>query len=60
MPTLEIRCTRCGNLKWPTLPDRPEHYVCVLCRAMPPAEGPKRRAAAQRAALTKQARQGTA
>jgi len=60
MPTIELRCARCRKRKWPTLLERPDHYVCVLCRAMLPAEGQKRRARAQRAALTKKARQGTA
>ena len=38
MPTYQVTCTECGKEKWPTVPERPTGYVCVLCRSMPPAK----------------------
>ena len=32
MQTYHVRCAECGGDKWPTLPERPTRYVCVLCR----------------------------
>lgn len=40
--TIEIRCTQCGQLKWPYLAEKPTHYVCELCRS---GAGEARRAA---------------
>ena len=36
--TYEVRCAVCGHAKWPTLPERPLAYVCVLCRSKSPAQ----------------------
>ena len=36
--TFEVRCTVCRRLKYPTLPERPPAYVCVLCRSYSPAK----------------------
>ena len=60
LTTYEVRCAQCGQLKWPRLPERPERYVCVLCRAIPPMEAAKRRETAHRAQATRKARQKTA
>ena len=31
--TYEVECSSCEQLKWPSLPKRPDKgYVCVLCR----------------------------
>ncbi len=38
MPTFEVRCDTCLDLKWPTLPERPKSYECVLCRMLDPAK----------------------
>ncbi len=29
--TYEVVCEKCGRKKWPTLPEKPTTYVCVLC-----------------------------
>lgn len=43
MPTYQVTCHICGQEKWPTLPSRPDTYVCVLCTAAGPARATKRR-----------------
>ena len=35
MPTFEVLCAECDELRWPTLPERPSRYVCVRCHATP-------------------------
>ena len=57
LTTYEVRCTACGELKWPRLPDRPTGYVCVLCRAVGPAEVARRQETAQKSAETRRTRQ---
>ena len=34
--TYQVTCTTCGKDKWPSLPERPETYECVLCRSLSP------------------------
>lgn len=56
MTTFEIRCAKCGDKKWPNLPERPERYVCVLCRAVTPEQREKRLETGQRSAASRKAR----
>jgi hypothetical protein len=56
--TIEIKCAVCGELRWPTLPDRPVSYTCVRCRAIPAAQRTARREAGRRRADAQKARRG--
>ena len=38
MPTFEIRCDTCRELRWPMLSARPTRYVCARCTAVSPAK----------------------
>lgn len=58
MPTYAVRCATCGEDRWPTLPDRPDRYVCARCVAVGPATVAERKEAGQRSAATRKARQG--
>jgi hypothetical protein len=58
MPTYQVTCSACGEKRWPTLPDRPDRYVCALCTSKPVhPQSPERREARQRAARARWARQ---
>jgi dephospho-CoA kinase len=35
MPVFAVVCARCQKDKYPTLAERPESYVCVLCVMVP-------------------------
>ncbi len=50
MPTFQVRCAECGGEKWPSLPERPTRYVCVLCMAVPANVRQRRREQGQKAA----------
>jgi hypothetical protein len=53
MPTFEIACAACGEMRWPTLPERPMTYTCVRCTAVEPS---KRAARRERAAKGQKSR----
>lgn len=46
MPTFQVTCSNCNEEKWPTLPERPTTYVCVLCMSVPREVREARKAAA--------------
>src|SRR5437899_481586 len=47
--TYEVECSSCEQLKWPSLPKRPDKtYVCALCRMKGPSKVTLGRQAAQR------------
>ena len=46
MPTFEIVCAECEEVRWPILPERPRRYVCVRCLTLPSDKKARRRAAA--------------
>lgn len=46
--TWEIRCTVCGQMKYPTTVNRPERYVCALCGMVPPKKRATRVEAARK------------
>lgn len=50
MPTYQVTCVACGKDKWPTLPERPLGYVCVLCSSVPANVRQARREQGQKAA----------
>jgi hypothetical protein len=52
--TWEVVCATCGQLKWPTLSERPTSYVCSLCRMADPAKRATRREAGRKGAAAKQ------
>lgn len=27
----QVRCTKCGELRWPYLPEKPTSYTCTRC-----------------------------
>ena len=58
MTTFQVRCAKCGDKKWPDLPERPERYVCVLCRAVTPEQRAERREVGKRALATRKRRLG--
>lgn len=60
MSTVEVRCAKCGEKKWPTLPERPEHYICVLCRAVTSEQREKRLETGRRSAVARRTRLGAA
>lgn len=53
MPTYEVACATCGDLRWPTLPERPTAYVCTRCLCTPLDTRIKRREAGRRRAVTR-------
>src|SRR3990167_783889 len=40
MPTFEVMCSKCREMRWPTVPLRPQHYVCARCHLGKPLERP--------------------
>jgi hypothetical protein len=56
MPTWEVRCVDCLDLKYPTLPERPVAYRCALCRMVTPQKRATRRAGQQKGAETRRQR----
>ena len=44
MPTYQVACAQCGEDRWPTLPERPDEYICARCVAVGPEGSPKGRA----------------
>jgi hypothetical protein len=40
--TYEVKCTSCGETRWPRLPERPINYVCSRCTAVGPEKRAKR------------------
>jgi hypothetical protein len=42
--TYEVTCAQCQRKKWPSLPEPPTRYTCVLCRS---GAGASRRYAAR-------------
>lgn len=58
MTTFQVPCAKCGDKKWPDLPERPERYVCVLCRAVTPEQRVKRAEIGKRALATRKRRLG--
>ena len=46
MPTFEVLCAECDELRWPMLPERPSRYVCVRCHATPRDKKARLKAAA--------------
>jgi hypothetical protein len=54
-----VKCVVCRQDKWPQLPERPENYVCVLCRAEDAETRARRKEAAQRGVAAKKARRRT-
>ena len=59
MTTFQLHCAKCGDKKWPDLPERPERYVCVLCRAVTPEQRAERLEVGRKAAQTRSARRRT-
>ena len=60
MPTYEVECRSCHELRWPMLPARPETYTCVRCTALGPAKRAKRvEIATRRAQRARNERQTT-
>lgn len=59
MPTFHVVCVKCRKDKWPTLPERPLRYVCVLCTAQGPERRQKLREAGYRLNRAKKSRRGT-
>lgn len=58
--TYQVRCTTCGQDKWPTLPTPPgPGYVCRLCEVAGAERRAVRAAAAAKAAETKRQRGST-
>jgi hypothetical protein len=57
MPTYQVTCSECGGERWPTLPDRPDRYVCARCASQTTAQRAASREAGQRGAQTRRARQ---
>lgn len=57
LTTYAVECAECGDTKWPTLAERPERYVCVLCRAVSPEQRVKMRETGKRSASTRKSRQ---
>ena len=53
MPTYEVSCSHCGDLRWPTLPYRPAAYLCVRCAAVEPSKRVARREQAARGHKTR-------
>ena len=47
MPTYEVCCDWCKEMRWPTLPYRPATYTCVRCTAVPENVRRRRREAGQ-------------
>ena len=40
--TFEVVCSKCGELRWPTVPIRPQHYVCARCHLGKPLRTPRK------------------
>jgi len=52
----EVTCVECEELRWPYLAERPEQYVCVLCRSLSPERKAMLAKRGERIAATKRAR----
>jgi len=48
--TREVRCAKCGGLRWPYAPSNPEPYVCVRCRGTSPSKREAARVAGKKSA----------
>ena len=46
VPTFEVLCAMCDELRWPMLPERPSRYVCARCHATPRDKKARLKAAA--------------
>ena len=44
MPTFELPCAECEEVRWPILPERPRRYVCVRCLTLLSAKDRAKRA----------------
>jgi hypothetical protein len=54
MPTYQMTCDRCGEDRWPMLPERPARYTCVRCLATPLAVHARRAIATTKRQETRQ------
>jgi hypothetical protein len=54
MPTFELRCSACGEMRWPMLAERPLSYVCVRCTAVGASKRAARRESAAKGRKSRQ------